>query len=385
MQWSDLEDNEQIEIGQAEADTERLSRAVEGYLRIYGHGPLDGYRPLGVELKLAAPIVNPKTGRPYMPKTWVVEEDGGGLRLARTGEAHHPKARTVQWPMFQILTVDKLLVERDDPSKLWLWEGKSAADPTGRCRTLSLDPQIHGYAWALKHAAAAGLLEHLGVPRDAKVVGWVFDVASSTPQRDPAELAADKVQRMTPDGEPLFVERGEFKVEADLELKGRRKAWELGGDGEPVKRSPGLSKRRDRTIPSWRYLDRVRELGYDEADYEEHIAWLAEHKDPNLYVRQWGTCGDEITDRYGVEIYGVARKIAQMRRSAALAETAWDVARDFPRTPICASPGGFCPYTGPCVQDGDLVRENFKISPPTRWTLAIPQSDQQEKLEWPSR
>jgi hypothetical protein len=377
-EWRELEDAGQIEPGQAHADWTRLTRAIEGYLYVYGRAPLTSYKPIGVELSLACPILNPATGKPYAPRTWVVK-DAKGLRMARTGEAHETGARLVQWPMYQLLTIDKLLVERDDPSRLWLWEGKSAADPSGRCRTLSLDPQIHGYAWALKHAAAAGQLQHLGVPRDARVAGWIFDVASSAMQRDPDLLKAAKLQDRNELGELLYIgKRGVIQTEET-----RKKSWMVGDDGEPLLVSTGLSRRRDRTIPSWRYLEAIRSHGFDEEEYEDHIGYLAEEKDPGLYERTWGTCGDEITDRYAVEIFGVARQVAAMRRASAQAKDAWDIARDFPRTPVCTMPGGSCAFTGPCVQDGDLVRRGFKKSSPTRWVPAIPLDDeQQEILEW---
>ena len=352
--WIKLEGDEKIEPGQAALDHQRLCRAWEGYTHTYGFGPLQKLKPIGVELRFGVPILNPSTSTVYRPSLWMIRE-GQTMRVARTSEANGPNAVQVRWPWYYAVTLDLLLVDREDPRELWLWEGKTAKSPTRRMHNLSLDPQVQGYSWAINHAVKAGLIE--GVPRDARLAGYVFDVVSNSMQHDPKQLAPKKVKVPHPEtGEP-YKEKGRW-------------VYEIGGDGQPIERSPGLSMSKQSAPPSWRFANELDRLGLDRGPYEDHMLDLMERVDTKLYQRNWSTCGPEVVDRFGHEVYGVARRLAEMRRSAATATTPYEIAQRFPRVPICTQPGGGCSFTGPCLQDGDLVRNNFKVRDPTRWVPA---------------
>ena len=367
-EWRRLERVGVLEPGAANDDAERLARAIDGYSRLYGRDPMDSFRVVAVELRLAAPVMNPRTGSAYSPHTWVVE-DGDGLRLARTHESWtNPTARTVRWPWHQVMTLDAVLASRADPSKLWVYEGKSAKDAERRMLDLLFETQIPGYTWGLRHIAKAGLVDWM--PTDARVAGYLFDVASSKLQRDPELKAPAKVKTFGPDGEPI--------------MNGRRYVYELDDDGKPVERSPGFSTARSGKaagVPSWRFLDGVRREGFSEEHYQEHITHLMTRVDPKLYTRDYPTCGPEVTSRYAREAYAVARRLAGLRRAAATARTRSDIDERFPRTPVCTLPGGTCSLRGPCLQDGEIVRRDYVVAPTVRWELDDDIA-QQEDLGW---
>lgn len=354
-----------LDLGEAEREINRLHRAAEGYLHVYGRGPLESMRPVGVELRLAAPILNPSTGSEYAPVSYVVR-DHRGLRLAATGE--FDRAEKVRWPFYQVATVDLLMQERDNPDRLWVWEAKSASSPETRLLDLSIDPQVQGYAWIVGDAAKRGHLEHLGVSRNAYVAGYVFDVASSSYQYDPKPLKPRKVKALHPEtGEPY--------------KDGSRWVYELDADGKPIETSPGMSVSKSRTVPSWRFRAGLIEHGFDLDKYADHLAELATSTDPRLYVRSFGTAGAEVVDRYQREIYGFARRLAAMRRATVNATSPSEIAEALPRQPVCALPGGMCRYRGPCLQDGDHARVEFETSDGIRW-IPDDMTPDQEELGW---
>jgi hypothetical protein len=321
-----------------------LRRALDGWFRHSGHRmPPDGYRVVGVESAFAAPILNPK-GSAYAPITYLTKT-ASGLRLARTGEAVVPSAQVqaVRWPWYQLGKLDALLQDRGN-GDLLVWEGKSSASPAGYLQGLSIDPQVPGYVWLLEHH-----LESFGAKR---VIGYIYDVSSSTYQADPVLLKADSVKVLGPDGAPL-------------KIKGRN-VYELDEAGAPVQRSPGLSRAAGHT-PSWAYHAAIVKHGFDPSDYADHLQKLQVQVDSDLYVRDLGTVGPEIVRRYGRELYGVASRLAQLRRDAATAlagESDWL----FPRTTVCRLGNTVrCPYRAPCLMDGPDARSAFEVTDTMVW------------------
>lgn len=350
-------------------EVERLERAFEGWLRRYGRAPYKSHRVVAVEIPLARPILHPRNGKPFRPRMWFVRE-GDSLRLAATGEVSGeialPTGATIEkkwWPWYQVATLDCVLQHRRTGA-LYVGEFKSSASPSTLIEGLNVDPQTDGYCWVLEHAVERGFLDNA---RDGKVKGFVYDVTSSAHQRDPQPLKPTRVQQVDAEGRPLFIEKGERKAEANLVNKGRRKAWILDAEGEPVLRSPGLSRDTRKTIPSWRYRDAVIAAGYDPADYSEEIEDLRTRVDSKLYVRDFGTVGAEPRARYAEEIYAEAARFAGLWRAAATATDMIDLNIAFPRVTVCRLPGGSCPYRGPCLNDGPDARAGYTVAEVQTW------------------
>jgi hypothetical protein len=344
-----------------ERDAEALRRTLDGWFRSLGHrGPPEEYRVVGVECAFAAPVKTP-AGTAYSPQTYIVEEQPGRWRLARTGEARHPRAQVVRWPWYQLGKLDALYQHRET-GDLVVWEGKTSADPGGYLQGLSIDPQVPGYTWLV--------WQHLeAYPGATRVAGYLYDVSSSAYQADPPLLKAEPVRVLDANGEPV-------------KAKGRN-VYQLDANGEQVLRSPGLSRATSAgTVPSWRYQAAIAAHGFDPTEYRDHVARLQAEVDPRLYVREFGTVGSDAVHRYARELLGVASRLAQGRRDAAKAITDGDIAEAFPRTPVCRSGGGRCPYRGPCLEDGALARADYDVDVSITWSTDEEQKINQGDLGW---
>lgn len=303
---------------EAQRVVDTLSRAVYGWLLKYGADPDPSLEVVAVEQSIARVVLNPTTGRPYCPETMVVEE-GGELRFAGTSEAS--KATVVRWPWAQVGRLDAVFRHRRT-KVLFVGEWKSSQDPAGMVDGVLLDPQTSGYGWMLEPL--------VGLFGGSRVVGILYDVASSAYQRDP---------------EPL--------------------------KGRPTKAEPNpplaFSQAKATTVPSWRYREALIAAGVDQAPYEDHIDYLTQHVDPRLYLREFPTLGRYDLDRYAAEAFAVVQRLSTGRRDAARATSERDIDVAFPRTPLCRLPGGSCPFRGPCMADGPEVRESFDLSREQRW------------------
>ena len=306
---------------EVDAEVDTLSRMVEGWFEVYGREPSSIYRVVGVEVAIARPILNPKTGKVYAPEAYVVREVDGSERLAGTGEisgaVEIPEGATLRssrLPWYQIGRLDCILQHRRT-GVLYVGEWKSSANPLGLVDGLALDPQTDGYCWLLEYAVEIGAI---GKPGD-EVVGYIFDVASTAKQYDP----------------------------------------------QPLK-SGGFSKAK-RTIPSWRWRRALAAEGLSASDYREQIDTARQRTDPKLYVREWGASVADARARYGEEMYATARRISNLRREVGRVERYEDLNVAVPRTPICRMPGGFCPYRGPCLVDGEDARAAFEVAPAISW------------------
>lgn len=347
---------------------ETLRRCADGWFRRYGWTPYRDYRVAAVEIGISRVILNPRTGHPYRPETYLVEEPGGRMRLASTGEISGAVplpagcvSRVVSWPWYQVGRLDAVLVHRSTGA-VYVGEWKSSGDPRGLIEGLSVDPQTSGYVWLLEGAASAGQ-----IAGGREVVGYLYDVASSSYHYDAEPLAPVKVPVLGSDGQPV--------------MKGRSKVYEVGPDGEPITRSPGLSRSKSRTVPSWRFEEAIRRHGFDRRDYADHLAHLVATTDPRLYVREWAPVGPEEIARYTEEVYADAVRFAGYRRAAARAEDATDLNIAFPRVAVCRLPGGRCAFRGPCVADGEHAREGFEVGAGPVWT-PDPEAMKQGVISW---
>jgi hypothetical protein len=304
-----------------EEDAEALTNAILGWLRTYGAAPWRDFEVIAVERSFSAPILHPRTGTPLRSKMLVVEEqhaDGPRLRPAGGGEA--PGARTVQWPWVFVGRVDAILRHRTTGA-VWLLDHKTSASPETFASGLSGDPQANGYAWLVEQAIRSGALLDVGVERDARLAGFVYNIVSSSRQRKPEVL-----------------------------------------------KKGGLSRAKSVT-PSWLYEEAIRENGLALTDYDEHVETLRTTVDRRLYLAEWVSVGREERDRFAREVYADAVRISGLYREAARANSVLDLALSHPRTPVCRLPGGYCSYRGPCSQDGAEARSNYAVADGVYWSI----------------
>jgi hypothetical protein len=309
----------QTYLQEANEDLVRLTRAAEGYLVRFGGGPLAQLKVVDVEVQLAAPVPVPKTRRPYRPASLLLR-CGDRLELAGTSALglHSPEdLQWVRWPYYQVGTLD-VIYEHRRSGDLYVGELKTSGSPQQYIDWLTVDPQVSGYGWLLKHALANGW-KGLG---DRKVEGYFYEVANSKKQNDPDLLKSGK-----------------------------------------------LSKSRARKPPSWRYAAAILAHGLDPNEYREHLEYLRDTVDPKIYLREWGSLSDETFTRYETEIYAIAQRIAQGRRDAVRAKFQEDLDVAFPRFQRCQSLGAFCDMKAPCVQDGEIVRKNYILGEGLQWRI----------------
>lgn len=323
------------EDGGVEGEVDRLRRAVQGWLHVYGQGMRDDWRVLATELPVAAPVTSPRTGETYRSRVPVVAT-ADGWRLASAGDspAH---VQEVVLPWFQLAQLDAV-VENRRSGNLWLWETKTSASPATYGEGLGLDTQLPGYLRALWFLSATG---RYGDGR--QVEGYVWDVASSSHQRDPKRLASGK-----------------------------------------------LSTDKRQRVPSWAFaaeLESEDASRYTPADLQglrELLQHLREGVDGSLYHREFGRYTPEQLRRYEVELYAEAARLAAWRRAVVGTATAEggtvsddeQVASQWHRVPLCRQPGGSCPFTGICQQDSAEGRAAFAQRHPVRWltTEAVKQT-----------
>jgi hypothetical protein len=299
-----------------EKEVETLKRAVEGWIVKRGLDPYKLFRVIGVETPLAAPIVNPTTGRPFRPQGYLVRTDDG-LREARAGEAYGDDVVSVRWPYYQVGRLDAIIAHRKSGT-VWAVDHKFSSAPEGYLRNALYDPQLPGYCWLLAHNIREGNIE--GINQDQKVSGFMYEVASSQPQRDPKVLKSGK-----------------------------------------------LSVAHNARVPSWRFKNYCLMHGVDPDDYIEYIASREAHVDEGLYLTEWLTLQSDIYKQYMEEIYGVASKLAKLKREAAKLKESSSIYTTHPRVPICRLPGGSCKFKAPCFQDSKEIRDSYAIGDGVRW------------------
>jgi hypothetical protein len=298
-----------------EDDIQAVGHAIRGWVITYGDKPWAEYEVLAVERVCRAPILHPTTGAPLRSKMLIIE-DGQKLRPARGGESD--EARLVQWPWIYLGTIDVILRHRRTGT-IWLMDHKTSGDPRGFLRDIVADPQSAGYVWMVETAIRAGDLEDLGVGRDAKVAGFVFNVMSSSKQRPPALL-----------------------------------------------KKGGLSLAKA-ICPSWLWHETILKYGLNPDDYAEHLDVVRSTVDTKLYIAEWASIGREDRERFRREVYADAVRISGLYREGARSRGALDLALSHPRVPVCRLPGGFCSFKGPCAQDGPEARADYLVSSGVFW------------------
>ena len=288
-----------------------LVKMCEGYLAHWGNEPPKDFEVVGVELTLAAPIMD--GSKPFRTNVPVVEDENEIRIASRLDLDKGLEPKMIRWPWYQVGRIDGLLRHKKTGS-LWILEHKTSKSPKTYFDSLSVDPQTTGYIWMLRSMCRKGLFGEELQNHPNPVAGYMYDVVSSAKQYEPTELKNGK-----------------------------------------------LSTAKSRNTPSWLYSEAASGRG-DEADYQEHIQYLQEHVDPKLYQREWGGVGDTDVQRYEIEMAGVAERHAIMRRNIVSTK---DQTRLFPRQPVCMR--GFCSYKGICVNDTPEGRGQYVEARAQKW------------------
>jgi hypothetical protein len=297
---------------QAQVDT--LGKMCRGYLARWGNAPPENYRVIGVELTLAAPIMD--GDRPFRTNVPVVDA-GDHLRMAARTDQYGPhRIKMVRWPWYQVGRIDALMQHRETGA-LWIVEHKTSRAPQTYFESLSIDPQTTGYLWLLRSMCERGLFGKELQEHPNPVAGYLYDVVSSATQYEPAKL-----------------------------------------------KTGGFSMAKNKNTPSWIYRQAI-ENEPDPSIYDDHIQHLTEKIDTKLYQREWGGAGQEDMVRYALEIAGVADRHAKMRRDMMSPRSRAD--RLFPRQPVCMR--GFCSYKGICINDTPEGRDRYVLGRVQKWVV----------------
>lgn len=330
-----------------------LRRMLEGYMHKWQRGPMGSIQILGTQVGLARPILHPRTGKPFRAATWLERPVGGGeWQTASVGAKRREREgvselKRVTYPWFQVGLLDVLGRDRQT-GMAWVIDVKASGQPSRYANGMGVDPQLPGYCWLLEpHLKTLGL---------SGVAGFMYDVTHSKFQPDPHELkwAPPKMEDLRAMAEAQGIKVVGRKSEDYLNALGIQP-----GHG-------GFSQSQNAGVPSWRYEWALERDGVDAGPYQDHLQWIFENVDGQLYSRPWQKYGPDHWGRYGREVYAKAAQMALLRRGGTMIEHADECDTVFPRTPICMAPGGSCAYAGPCAQDGDDSRREY-ASKPSQW------------------
>jgi len=331
IEWRENVNLGLLDMDEVKKDIQRLDRAIEGWVNVYSLDPFSDYEVVGVECALASPILNPSSGNVFRPRLPLVDH-GDHLRLARTGEGLGPSVKWKQWPAYQVGKLDYVIRHRKT-GVIWAGDHKTSARPQSYLNGMTVDPQMPGYLWMLEQNIRQGRFP--GVSSDAPIVGFMYDVSSSSMQNDPSIL-----------------------------------------------KNGTISTAKNRKIPSWRFRNTLVGLNINWTDeYKEYFQHCIDTTDDGLYARDFMTVGSDQLDRYGAEIFGEARRLATLRRSAAMAPSADSTYSSHPRVPICRMPGSGCSYRGPCINDGPMVRAEYAIKSGIQWMTGTIDNSQPKNTE----
>lgn len=356
-----------------EEEEERLRRAFRGYVERYEAAPLQHFKIVGVQTKLARVVLNPSTGKPYRPVSFIVKTEAGWVRAGtaafEVAKAGGGEVKRVNWPVYQIGAMDAIARDRSN-GQGWVIDAKYTGVINSFTERLQIDPQLPGYCWLLDSH-----LEHFGL---TGVAGMMYDLTSSRMHGSPYEL------KWKP---PLVGEMKVQAIEAGHEVKGLKGSDLMALLGiTPGHGGFSTSESKRQGVPSWRFREAIEREGYvEEGDYAEAIEWCEQEVDPRLYSRPWRAFPDSELSRYAHEVYGKARTTVGHHRAATRVTKPSDLDVLYPRTPICAMPGGSCPFKGPCSADSPEAREQFTqralvVWDPESKVVDNPQTDLADEL-----
>lgn len=353
-------DDADFGVDEVEHERERLLRAFTGYVARYEARPLQHFRIVGVQTRLARAVVNPATGSPYRPSTYLTQTPDGWV-YATPEDVAEGRAKLVNWPVYLLGELDAAAADRSTGAG-WVIDAKYSADPWRYESALGVDPQLPQYCWLLDaHREKFGM---------TSVTGFLYDVVNSKFHQDPQPL------KWKP---PKLTDLKDIAASRGIEVEGRKVDDYLAAlDIQPG--HGGFSLRKVATVPSWRYRWALEREELDEEPYEEHLEYLETEVDRGFYLRCWDTYSAEDYDRSAAEVLGKARQVAALRRMAMRAGTPRQLATAFPRTPICTMAGGSCPFRAPCVNDTPEAREGYERRPVVVWSEDEAPDPRQEEL-----
>lgn len=297
----------------------RLERAVHGWLKVYEESFLRDYTVVEVQPMIASPVISPDTGDVYRSKVPVVQTGDGEWRLAN-GYDGASDVSLVVMPFYQICKLDAIVINNND-GKLWVWETKTSGSPEQFSRHLMLDTQLPGYSRALWYLSKCE-----GQYGGLDVGGFVWDVTSSKKHEEPKVL-----------------------------------------------KSGALSTAKNQRVPSWTWQAAMSTMSEEDSQKYAHMVEHAmESVDSRLYLRQWGEFTPKHLAAYEIELYADAVRISKwMRNLPGSGLNLWlddpQVQKIWPRVPLCRGPGGFCSFTGPCLEDSFVARGSFNKRQQVRW------------------
>lgn len=377
-------DDYPVEEGGLPAEVERLERALGGWLLTYDEDMRTQYVVRAVQATFAVPITSPHTGEVYKSKVPVVVTDEG-WRLA-TGHDAPGSVQLVLLPWFQLVKLDAV-VQRKKDGRLWTWETKTSGAPERFSADLLLDTQLPGYVRALHY-----VVHEMGAFAGSQVGGWLWDVTSSQPQRDPKvlqdgsysldagqrvpswrwreALATETLTQAQAEAEATRLEALAALAEATAE-QWREQAREAskGKAGEEVR------TQRDAAIEASKAAKGTAKSMRARAGALAMVAHALTTVDPTLYVRRWGEFTPTQLREYELELFADATRMSGWLRE--LAGTAQGAAQDnervaltWPRVPLCRQPGATCSFVGVCLEDSEQARLNYDTRQPLRWLHA---------------
>jgi len=364
----------------------RLERAVLGWLHTYDRSMVEDYSVVAVQPMLAVPVTSPRTGKTYRSRVPVVDT-ATGWRLA-TGHDRPEVCQLVALPFYQLCKLDAVVVNNSD-GKLWAWETKTSGSPERFSQDLLLDTQLPGYTRALWYVT-----QELGAWGGLRPGGYVWDVTSSQRQDDPRTLKDGSTSTASAQRVPSWrwnqhlqaqgLNTGSAERQQALQRAAHAAAAQVSLEGllEPLEDAAKAAGRGSAGAPAREARDAVRsqaKAAKATAKQLQHVADLLAMPaqalatvDPALYVRRWGEFTPDQLRAYEVELYADAVRLSGwMRALPGTGEGRWHdsdrVALTWPRVPLCRQPGGWCSFTGPCLEDSPEARDSFETRQPLRW------------------
>lgn len=352
--WEELEDEKLAK------DAAILRANFEGWFYALGreHGPSesntsrrippDGWQVVAVELPIAMPIMRPSNRSMYRVWCYVTKDRHGNWRRARAEEVENPppncEVHYVKVPVYMTSILD-LVWANPERGVLRVGEHKSSSTPRDYLAKLSADPQVPTYNLVLQHVVSKGLLEggHLDclpIPKDWRVSGFFYTVASSHGIRGP----------------------------------------ELLKDG-----NPSLNRSKLKSTPSWLFGRACKEAGLDLTDpanrkYLDMVRELRDAVDNKRFRFEEGSIPPRLLVRTARENYALAAAEATRWRKAAKLRGLYDPEADyeFPRVPVCRSEFGTCPFLSLCeMDDGHTTRSMYEVDEPLDTS-----AEEQPKRAW---